>query len=156
MGGPVYPEGTQCTKGRRTGTTKRCGFRKKSHPKCREPKAARRKRACAHFQIMTPDGRQPADGSGVRGRRRARASRKPERSASRPAQANGGPPRGSAPPGLRSASASLREGTGGPPEQRSAAGLPCKSEKTANAASAPAVISSLGCAGLHRLTRDLG
>ena len=46
-------------------------------------------------------------------------------------------------------SASLRKGTGGPPEQRSAAGLPCRSEKTA-IASACSFVSALDaqfCAG---------
>ena len=43
-----------------------------------------------------------------------------------------------------------------PAETGRAAGLLCRSEKTASAAPAPAAISFLGCAVLNRLTRDLG
>jgi len=60
-------------------------------------KAARRKRASAHFQIMTPDGRQPAAGAESGDARseawpEAGAGRKSASAGERQAKAKGAPP----------------------------------------------------------------
>jgi hypothetical protein len=174
MGGPVYPEGTQCTKGRRTGRTRRSNPSKKSHPKCAEPNGLLRTCFPATLVVrvgaqggasekgMCPFSNHDARWATTGGRKRSPGTQtskgEPEAGAGRQVGCAGErrpAARKRAPVSASFVRIAPRR-HGWPAETAQRGGSPVQVGKSGRCPAGPCRHFRLGGAGLHRLTRDLG